>query len=483
MPTLAVKASVSLATAVVAMTALEAVRLRQPTTARPAPVVEEPARPAAVPLLGPRSAVAEPIRPVPGPRTTFAMARIHGRVIARAGDLSTLAVVVADATRIYQAKVEEDRFEINLPPGTYALDATAGDETAYVDVPDLVGAEDRLLVVRLTPAVSLSGRVEGCAPPCQSLGVEARVPGFFGKSAATETDPQGEFELTGLHPGRAYDLVFAGPQTRSLTLHAVTAPRQGLVVRLEQAASLSGGFGVGADGECPMDWASVVLDDDGQVEQVPFDDDCRFTFAELPDAETVHVSATGTGWHFEVDVAVPAHGDPPFLCLRAPCRDPAPKASLVIVAGGAARHPVHVSLIYPSGRHTGTRCVPSNGQCIVDDLRSSSGVMISATAHGCEPHKITMDLRPGSNYLSFPCESTRLIRGVVLGSAQTGVSVRCGGGGQMRANVGRLFYLSCLATSSAIEYQVGSDGPWQRAAIFDEEGDEEHDGFVQIAPG
>ena len=59
-----------------------------------------------------------------------------------------------------------------------------------------------------------------------------------------------------------------------------------------------------------------------QLLTADFDHNCRFMVENLPDGDSVHLRAIGTGWHFEVDLPVPAHGDPPFLCLRPTCRAP-----------------------------------------------------------------------------------------------------------------------------------------------------------------
>ena len=110
-------------------------------------------------------------------------------------------------------------------------------------------------------------------------------------------------------------------------MHALSAPRQDLVVTLEPARTLAGGFGLDPGQDCPM--MHVTLESTGKdasTQMANFDGNCRFQFADLPEADSVHLSADGEGWHFERDIALPPHGDPPFVCLHPTCREPPAEA-------------------------------------------------------------------------------------------------------------------------------------------------------------
>ena len=331
MSKLVVRLALAMAAAVVVMTGLEALRVRHPRSTA-APVLEEaPASPVVViPRLDFASAVAaEPAAiPLRARHDVFGMARIYGHVVGRSGNLDDLEVEVEDGKRSFKPKLgDQGSFEINLPVGGYTVVASAGDEGGVAEVPDLRADESREVVLVLAANASIAGHVEGCNGRCRNVSIGVDVPSLGQREDASESDARGEFAVGGLVPGRSYDVVFEATDRRRLVMHAVKAPRQGLVATLEPTSTLVGGFGLAPGQDCPMEEATITSPgDDGIDESSSFDENCRFRFTDLPEAESIHLSAEGDGWHFELDVALPAHGDPPFVCLHPTCGEPRPSS-------------------------------------------------------------------------------------------------------------------------------------------------------------
>jgi hypothetical protein len=418
------------------------------------------------------------------------MARIHGRVVGSAAALEDLTIEVEDLARTYEPRIDDGGvFEINLPVGSYSIVASSGDQVALAEVKGLAADESREVVLVLAEGVSIAGRVEGCDKACAGVTVYVHVPSTGQQAGVTECDKQGGFAVEGLVPGRNYEITFRAAGKRHLVLRDVAAPRQGLVVILEPAASLSGGFGLVPGQKCPMESVTLGTAGEGDImDNARFDRACRFRFQDLPDAESVHVSAEGKGWHFEIDVPVPAHGDPPFLCLHPTCREPEPeiKASLEVAVQGNPGHGVYVRAAIPDDERTEvTGCESSTNPCVVENLRPSQGVRVDVHATACESRSYTLDIHPGTNYLTSPCEGIREIQGVIHGGTGRGrpadARVRCSSNHPERPVNGFLFDLRCPERLPTIEYRFGEDGPWRSAPIAP--GDADGVSFVEIAPG
>jgi hypothetical protein len=488
MPKLAVRLALSVATAVMVMAGLQALLIRHPGAARATPVVEPAATAATeVPILNPSAGAEPPARP-PGRRGLLAMATIRGRVLSSNGGVpDDVELHVEDATRDYQPRTDDmGAFEIHLPAGNYTVEASAGEEVALAQVDDLVADETRTVVLRLGPGVSIAGRVGGCDGPCAGVDIQATIAGSDREVGTTDSERDGAFTIDGLVPGRLYDLVFEMRGKRPLLVRGVPAPRQGLVATLEDAATLNGGFGVGPGEKCPMESATLVSEgEDDSIDTVPFDRQCRFTFTALPGKESVHLTAEGAGWHFELDVPLPAHGDPPFLCLRPPCRDlpPEPTAQLVVDMPAALQHSVYVSILYPNERTAGSGCAGSEGPCQLDDLDVSPNVTVTVRGDGCEQRSFKVDLHAGPNHVGYVCAAVRSIQGILRGTlpkTEIPLLVRCSGEHPVRPAAGRLFHLNCPTRLNAIEYQLPSEDTWRTAAVSD---DGDGEGFVEIASG
>lgn len=228
--------------------------------------------------------------------------------------------------------------------------------------------------------------------------------------------------------------------------------------------------------------------EDASTQMTTFDGDCRFGFADLPEAESVRLSADGEGWHFETNVALPAHGDPPFVCLHPTCREPRPQpqAQLTITPQDGSAVLGRIRIVYSGeARPIYRYCGHSAGECAIEDLRPGRGAHVTVQSRGCTDHDVTLDLHEGANFLGFSCEAVRAMQGVFSGaineSTLAGVRVRCSPDSPALPVQGRFFFLRCPARLTAIEYRTAEDGPWQSAAIVVDEG--KPTGFVEITPG
>jgi hypothetical protein len=494
MPRLAARGSVALAAAVVVLTGLEALRVHHPYLSATPPATAEPAVVYAdeAPRLGvARPLAAEPAATPPARRQgALAMARIHGRVVGDKAALDELALEVADATRAYEPRLDDDGFfEIHLPPGSYTLSATSRSLVAVADVAGLADEDDREVTLVLVPGAAIAGRVEGCDGPCSDVQVALHSRGARDEEAGTESDNDGRFNLSGLVPGNRYDLDFRREGMRRLTVRDVPAPGAGLVVKLAPSASLAGAFGLAPGEKCPMD--TVTLTEPGSPDDRTegiFDPHCRFEFDPLPDGDTVHLSANGTGWHFEVDVSVPAQGDPPLLCLHPPCREPEPeaKSSLTVTLQGVPSNTAYFTVEQPRNRvRSSSGCRRTGGTCVLEDLDPAPEATVEITAPGCEERAMKVSLLPGNNYLTYTCERTRDLQAVIRSAGGhtpvTDAAVRCSSAHPEVAAMGFVFHLRCPARLGAIEYRLGEAGPWRTAPV--PSGDGAGLSFVDIEAG
>jgi len=473
------------------MTGIEALRARHPKVASdveaPTETVEEASSPAPR-FVGTVAPIIEPAPPKAiATANPMAMAKIHGRVLpGSAQNTSEPTVAIADGDREYEAAVDDDgNFQMNLPPGSYTVTARAGDEVAEAEVKDLAEDEDREVTLVLARGAMIEGRVDGCDGPCAEVPITAKTAGTQVQSSLTSSELTGVFKLEGLMPGRKYDLVFQADGSRRLVVRGVAAPKRDLVVTMESLPTLSGGFGIERGEKCPMESISITVG--GQQWPRPdesFDRSCRFKIEDLSDAESVHVRATGKGWHFEVDVAIPAHGDPPFLCLHPPCREPEPEveASLQIIFSGSPTGPVRVWTVSSNGGAE-TSCDPASEPCILSKLKPAAGVKVHVTPSLCESRNFTVDLQQGTNTLAFHCQQLRRIQGMLRSNgdltAASGPHVRCSSDRASQAAYDFFFVLECPLRQASIEYQLSPKHPWQAVAI--KPGDADSIAFVDIA--
>jgi hypothetical protein len=418
-----------------------------------------------------RRATATPERPT-------GTASIHGTILGLKGDAGELSVGAQTAGRNYAAEIADDgHFFIHLPPASYTLLAESTTQVATVEVPDLKENEDREVTLRLTEAATIAGVV---ATPGSQKRVEVRIlrAGTQVDAAETSSKERGEFEAPGLVPGWDYDLRLTGPGLRSVTLERVRAPAQGIAVKLETAPTLRGGFGV-ADGEkCPLQSAYLegprnqAFEADSDSGSVAFDEDCRFEMDDLPEVPRVRVLASGGGWHFEAEVELPAHGDPPFLCFHPPCLDPGqkPKASLELSLRGPT--PGSFLVVLSLGEHGTQRqgCPESPPGCVLENLPVTPQAEVRISRRDCVAKPTRVVLNPGRNYLVVDCERVREIAGIVR-AAPSGdlsaprIAVRCAPDSLVHGFQDFSFSLDCPANLAAIEYRHASDRTWRPAPV------------------
>ena len=334
------------------------------------------------------------------------------------------------------------------------------------------------MILRLTKAATIAGTV--ATPPGFKGRVEVRIvrAGTHVDPAETAANEHGEFEAGGLVPGWNYDVRFSRPGLRSVLLEKVRAPAQGIAVSLETAAKLRGGFGLSAGERCPMETASVdersgqAFPSDVDGSAVAFDRDCRFEFDDLPEVPRVRVLASGRGWHFEADVELPAHGDPPFLCFHPPCRDPDqdPKAELELSVRGTT--PGAFVVVLSLGEHGAQRqdCPEGPPGCLVENLPVTAAADVRIFRGDCIARPARVALNPGRNYLVFDCEPVKEIAGIVRAGPSEDLvaprmAVRCAPDGPVRGVQGFSFSLDCPANLAAIEYRNASDKTWRPAPI------------------
>jgi hypothetical protein len=406
-------------------------------------------------------------------------ASMHGTILGLETDASELSVSAQAAGRNYAAEIAQDgHFFIHLPPASYTLLAESPTQVATVEVLDLKENEDREVILRLTNAATIAGTV--ATPPGSKRRVEVRIlrAETQANPGATQSNERGEFEAGGLVPGWNYDLRFSSPGLRSVTLQRVRAPAQGIAVSLEPAAKLRGGFGLSAGERCPMETASVderngqTFPSDVDGSSVAFDRDCRFEFDDLPEVPRVRVSASGRGWHFEVDVELPAHGDPPFLCFHPPCRDPdqEPRAELELSVRGTT--PGAFVVVLSLGEHGTQRqgCPESPPGCLLENLPVTAAADVRIFRRDCMAKPARVALNPGKNYLVVDCEPVKEIAGIVRAGPSEDLiapwgAVRCTPESSAHGFQGFSFSLDCPANLAAIEYRNASDKTWRPAPI------------------
>jgi hypothetical protein len=444
------------------------------------------------PATEPREADVEPVAPPrhvpparsplgPAPRERTGVAHLKGRVLVPegeedAGELSGLEVVADDGARSFDARLSGGgRFAFHLPPGRYTLTASAGDLVgAALDVPARAGTE-REVDIRLGPGAKISGVVR--APAGLEVGVKATIAGETSEVGVADMG-DGTFQVTGLVPGRRYDLAFSGPKLRTATLRGLVAPAEGQEIVVDPLAVVRGAIGFPRGERCPIDEVKLDLaparkgDDDITVHPAA---DCRFHLAVPENVSQATVVASGTGWFLEERVEIPARGDPDPLCLNPPCReDPTEGLARLRVSleGGTDDSGVtaEVTVTEERGGHgsESSSCSSTEGWCLLEGLPAGQPLKIEGYGDGCRAETRTMTLPAGETSLRLLCRRQRHIEGVVRiadGAPPESVVVRCAGGGMHTLRHTRLFELTCGADDADLQYQTERGGPWQSVAL------------------
>jgi hypothetical protein len=373
---------------------------------------------APIPRLGPERPSAQ--RPVRKPAAT-GMATIRGRVLGLEGPIEDteeeLTLVVSDEEDEFEATIEPDgSFAVELAPGTYHLHAQLEKMTATLEAVTVAAEEDKEVVLQLTAGVSIKGTLR---PPNDEKddGDDSRVEEInlhfeirlSGESEWSESEgttiKDNQFTVTGLDAGKRYDLFLTAEGFRPVELKGVPAPSDGLVVDLVRLAQLRGGFGIARGEECPISEVLITADDDkGQAQLVLMDPFCRFQTDRLPPASRVRVQVSEEDWHFDVLVDIPPQGNPPFLCLRSLCREPAPEElSTLEISLVDSPDKSFVALVALASR--GVRASSAAGDFArVSDIRSGQTAMVSAFSRSCRSVDQELVLQPGINRVTMTCQ-------------------------------------------------------------------------------
>jgi len=401
------------------------------------------------------------------PGESSGIAHLRGRVLFPAGvnEKDGYFEVAAEGDdRTFAAQVMEGgRFQVHLPPGRYTLIASLGDWVGMA--PDIFarGGGTRDVDIRLGMGATIRGKVRGGSDV------------FVGASPTGRDDADGHpdvengaFSITGLIPGRLYDLTFNGVDLRRVTLTGVRAPADGLDVELLPRATIRGAIGFERGTACPIEqvrwWTTGEADENTSRDVGPR---CDFEISAPDDATEVTVVAKGKGWYLETKVAIPAVGDPAPICLNPPCRTDAGEglARLRLTLDGAPEGSSINADISPVKQLPGTfayhSCSSSAGSCEVEDLAPGETLTINAGGTACRGDPMTVTVVAGDNFVRIPCHRQRRIEGVIRISEDQqpdAVAVRCAGGDWHPMHRTRLFDLTCDASIGAVEYRIGSTG-------------------------
>jgi hypothetical protein len=351
-------------------------------------------------------------RPAQEP-TPSGIATIHGRVLGPTGPLENsdgnLSVTAVEDDEEYEATVESDgSFVIQLPAGTYRLDAEFEDGTATLEAVTVAAQEDKEVVLQLAAGVSIRGSLrlpDDFDLDEITLSIEMRLTGEEDWSEAEDVEVDGtDFAITHLETGKHYDLSFTAEGFRPLKLFGILAPVEGLVVVLERPARLRGGFGIARGERCPF--GQVIMSDEEyeNVQPAPMDRYCRFQPDSLPAADRVRVTVDEADWHFDVLVDIPTHGDPPFLCLKGPCREPGPDelSSLEVTLAGSPSEAFFVSVLVDD---LGFRSrSPAGATATVPELPSGEEALVRVWSGTCQSTQQALILQPGPNRVTMPCQ-------------------------------------------------------------------------------
>ncbi|HEY6475935.1 MAG TPA: hypothetical protein VI456_05090 [Polyangia bacterium] len=270
------------------------------------------------------------------------------------------------------------------------------------------------------PAV-IRGQARG--PEGAAISVRASLAGRRERGRRIRVE-RGEFQISGLLFGRSYDLTFDGPNLRTTTLRAVTAPADGVEATLDPLPVLRGAIGFPSGGVCPYERVALRT---GEAEgedlvEIGLGDTCRFELT-VPDGPTQMVLvATGDAEPLEMPVSIPPVGDPEPVCLNPPCgADPlAGTARLRIAFEGPDHADLSATLTFADGdRSSSYSCFTSGGNCELEALPTGLLFKVDAESSDCASAMQTIVLHAGANDLSLSCEPTRSITAVVKDLGET----------------------------------------------------------------
>jgi hypothetical protein len=328
-----------------------------------------------------------------------------------------LTLVVSDEENEYEAKLGTDgSFAIELAPGTYRLHAERGESAATLDAVTVAAEEDKEVILQLTAGASIKGTLhppddekddEGDNSKVEELTVHFEIR-LSGESEWSESEgttiKDNHFAVTGLDAGKRYDLFLTADGFRPVELTGIPAPSDGLFVNLVRLARLRGGFGIARGEKCPISEVTITANSDEQPQVVYMDHFCRFQMDRLPPANRVRVQVSEEDWQFDMLVDIPPYGDPPFLCLRSLCREPAPDelSALEISLVDSPDQSFVATIVYD---HIGIRTQAGTGGIAqASEIPSGKTALVNVFARSCQPMERTLVLQAGVNRLTMTCQ-------------------------------------------------------------------------------
>lgn len=407
----------SLLSSVVAISSLHMWRHRHRPLPVPVAETESEEMPAVLPA--PRLAYERPFVPVPArKRVTTGMATVRGRVLGtpapRQDGEEELTLVASDEDNEVEATLEADgSFTIELLPGTYRLHAEVDELEATLDAVTVGAGENEEVVLQLAGAVSIKGTLRAPGEKTDDGNDSGQEEGkarveirASGESAWSESEKatieDNQFTVTGLESGKRYDLRFSLEGFRPAELTGIAAPCQDLVVNLVKPARLRGGFGIARGEKCPISVVTIALEDE-QAQVLAMDAFCRFESGDLPPSPRVRVQVSEDDWSFDVPVDIPPQGDPPFLCLRSFCREPA-YDELSTLEVSLSDSPDKTFLVSVEYDHFDVHAHGGTGEIVrIAELPSGTTASVGVFAGACRAMFQAVDLQPGVNRLSLAC--------------------------------------------------------------------------------
>ena len=372
-----------------------------------------------------------------------AIAMLHGHVRLPAGwtnagrreaqsgdedaiDLADLTVVATDGVRTLTANADrEGRFAFHLPPGAYTLSVSTGDWTAIRTDVLARSATDREVDLQLARGATIAGRLRRSSTD-GPVWISAQPTGVRAAAAATARATVGEddqFTVRGLIPGRRYDLTVSGDDVRTVRLPDVMAPAAGLDVSVGPRPTVRGAIGVPAGEPCPIEEVALraaardpatagagqmgQLGEAGEADtsQAP-DGACAFDLS-VPDGVTqATIVATGSGWHLEEPVEIPAAGDPPPVCLNPPCANPDDVAADVVVEVSGPGHVGGLVVCLSSTeRGISDSCLAeeTGGRYLFKRRLIGATLIVWVPRTGCIPGQQTIRVQRGHNLVGLAC--------------------------------------------------------------------------------
>jgi hypothetical protein len=300
----------------------------------------------------------------------------------------------------------DHRFAFHLPAGRYTLVATCGDLAGATFGVPARADQDSEVDIQLGPTAHIAGTVR--APAEAEIEVKA-TPVGGAPVVGSQLIENGAFTLSGLIPGRRYDLTFFGPTLRRSTLRSITAPTDALEVALVELPIVRGAIGLSDDDGCPVD--TVTLHGPGIDEDDPpssdVGDDCRFELRVPESAADPTIVATGAGWRLEDSLSLPPQGDPDPICLNPPCRSDQLDLQgtlRVRFEGAPDGSSITVESVVIGARDEGIMACASNGaSCELGAVTAGRSLELTISAAGCAPVSRTVAVHAGDNLLSLAC--------------------------------------------------------------------------------